>query len=391
MCLGSSFHIVIALTEANKNPIGEELLEAYELSWGNWAGDPEFAFICDRGRYFLVEFAKQMTERGNWIDYAAKASPWQIGKTGRHGGIWQGIWRRVVWARQITGRSDVLLATAEVNNAKNSLSRKAGFSPTQWVLGRDIRLPADMIDDGEVERLGAQAAAATPTTRFARRTLIKQSCREAQAQAQNDDAMRRAELRQTRPSGGAFHVGQWVFYYDQTEAGKRPESMLNWRGLARVIGHQGGDSIWVVHRGLAICCSKEHLSAATDEEVRAWLVTACEADLIDTAPLSGGSGYIDIRSSPTPPPWARPEAAAAQPPPGLDHPARVDQPAPTFELPEVVTEALQAEGTHLPADPQSQEGMHDGWHPDTHSYQQDPSSSSHSRPFSAFDRGDEQS
>ena len=63
--------------------------------------------------------------------------------------------------------SDVLLATAEVNKAKNSLSRKAGFSPTQWVRGRDIRLPADMIDDGEVERLGAQAAAATPTTRFA--------------------------------------------------------------------------------------------------------------------------------------------------------------------------------------------------------------------------------
>ena len=83
------------------------------------------------------------------------------------------------------------------------------------------------MEDGEAERLGAQAAAATPTTKFARRTLGRQSCREAHAQVQNDDVLRRAELRQTRPTGGPFHVGQWVFYYDQTEAGKRPESMLN--------------------------------------------------------------------------------------------------------------------------------------------------------------------
>ena len=82
-----------------------------------------------------------------------------------------------------------------MDKAKNSLSRKAGFSPTQWVLGRDIRLPADLTEDGEAERLGAQAAAATPTTKFARRTLVRQSCREVHAQVQNDDAWRSVEMR----------------------------------------------------------------------------------------------------------------------------------------------------------------------------------------------------
>ena len=140
----------------------------------------------------------------------------------------QGMWRRVFYSKQVAGRIDVLLATIEVNKAKNSLSRRSGFSPTQWVLGRDIRLPADLMDDGEVERIGAQAAAATPTTRFARKCALRRAAREAHATTAKDYAIRRADLRQVRPSRGPFCVGDWVFYYDQVEQDRRPESEMNW-------------------------------------------------------------------------------------------------------------------------------------------------------------------
>lgn len=50
----------------------------------------------------------------------------------------------------------VPLLTASVNHSKNTMRRKHGFSPSQWVLGKDLRLPADLADDSEVSRIGAQ-------------------------------------------------------------------------------------------------------------------------------------------------------------------------------------------------------------------------------------------
>ena len=41
VCLGSSFQVVALLGDALKIPSATEVLEAYELSWGVWAGEPE--------------------------------------------------------------------------------------------------------------------------------------------------------------------------------------------------------------------------------------------------------------------------------------------------------------------------------------------------------------
>ena len=95
-----------------------------------------------------------------------------------------------------------MLATIEVNKAKNSLSRKSGFSPQQRVLGRDTRLPGDVMDDGEANRIGSLAASIIPTSRFARKCALRMAAREAHAQVGNDEAIKRAELRQTRPTRG---------------------------------------------------------------------------------------------------------------------------------------------------------------------------------------------
>eukprot|EP00959_Pyramimonas_sp_CCMP1952_P207987 4350908-Pyramimonas_sp.AAC.1 len=34
-----------------------------------------------------------------------------------------------------------------VSGAKNSLRRRAGFSPAQWMLGLDPKMPGDLVDD----------------------------------------------------------------------------------------------------------------------------------------------------------------------------------------------------------------------------------------------------
>ena len=108
------------------------------------------------------------------------------------------------------------------------------------MIGRSIRLPADLTDESELVRLSAQSAAETPTTKFFRRNQLRVAAREAFVKTSNDAALRRAELRRVRPSRGPFRVGDYVFFYDQSDQMPGPK---HWRGVARVVGHEGSRTV----------------------------------------------------------------------------------------------------------------------------------------------------
>ena len=273
----------------------------FELCWTAWAGPPEEAVIVDRARSFLGDFADYLEENGVRLDSAALASPWHVGKVERHDGVWKSMFKRVVQDKQLAGKDAVRTAMTECNRAKNTMARRSGFSPYLWVLGRDIRLPASLCDDAEVERIGEMVAAATPASRFARRVEIRTACRLAFIKADTEDRLRRAEIRQIRPTRGPFVVGQWVLFCDQQNpAHRRPEDPHNWRGLARVIGHEGKHGVWLAFRGLTVLASPEHLAAASDREVGAWRAVTQEEEITHDTPVRGGSGFIDLRGRPTP-------------------------------------------------------------------------------------------
>ena len=297
-CQGTCFQVCRLLETTHSNPTGAVVLEALNDAWLVWAGYPEYGLITDRGKYFLAEVAEELAGHGCHVEPAARASPWQLGQIERHGGIWKASFRRAAWAQQVAGLTEVKLLTAAINQGKNSLTRKAGFSPAQWVLGRDLRLPADLADDGEVARIGAQALTATPGSIFFRKAQLRQAAREAFARAANDDALRRAELRQVRPSRGPFSVGSYVFYYDAAHREPGPNC---WRGVARVVGREGSHTVWVSHRGILLAVSPEHLAKANEEEVNQWLAIGDEVALLDAVPASGGTGFIDLRQQPKPP------------------------------------------------------------------------------------------
>ena len=247
LCQATSFQVCVLLGETVKNPTALQVLEAFEHGWGNWAGMPEHGIIADRAKYFLGQLAEHMSQEGCHFDLAAKASPWQLGMVERAGGLWKAMFRRLCWSQQVAGREDVLLATAAINSARNNMARKSGFSPIQWVIGRSTRLPADLMDEGEVARIGAQAASETPGTRFFRKSQLRMAAREAYVKTASNEALRRAELRRVRPTRGPFHVGSYVFFYDQQGTQGSP---LNWRGVARVVGHEGSRIVWLSHRGI---------------------------------------------------------------------------------------------------------------------------------------------
>ncbi|CAK0861813.1 unnamed protein product [Prorocentrum cordatum] len=412
MCMGTNFHVVCLLEDTHKNPMASEVRKFYELCWVSWAGQPEEAIMVDRARSFLGEFADYLEQEGVRLDSAALASPWHIGKMERHDGIWNSMLTRVVHDKQVAGLEEMRTAVTECNRAKNTLARRAGFSPYLWVLGRDVRLPASLADDAEVERVGEQVAAATPGSHFARKVEIRTQCRMAFIQTDTEDRLRRAELRQIRPTRGPFVVGQWVLFYDQAQPAKhRPEHPDNWRGLARVIGHEGRHGVWLAFRGLTVLASPEHLAAATGHEIH-----AC-----------GGSGFVDLRGRPKPPAAAGQEPAELGDESGMDVGPQAEvpeepQPAPAPPEPEAPpappeseapraapaapeppaapAPAVGAEDVPVPPDldfdamefdAAMQEIMRDdgddGWHPDSHGVhtEPEPGTSRHRRPGSLLE------
>ena len=59
-------------------------------------------------------------------------------------------------------------------------------------------------------------------------------------QVSNSEALKRDELRKVKPSRRPFPVGSFVFFYD---AADRQPGPACWRGVARVIGHEGSYTI----------------------------------------------------------------------------------------------------------------------------------------------------
>ncbi|CAK0789613.1 unnamed protein product [Prorocentrum cordatum] len=385
MCMGTNFHVVCLLEDTRKNPKASEVRKFYELCWVSWAGQPEEAIMMDRARSFLGEFADYLEQEGVRLDSAALASPWHIGKMERRDGIWNSMLTRVVHDKQVAGLEEMRTAVTKCNRAKNTFSRRAGFSPYLWVLGRDVRLLASLADDAEVERVGEQVAAATPGSRFARKVEIRTQCRMAFIQTDTEDRLRRAELRQIRPTRGPFLAGQWVLFYDQAQPAKhqhRPEHPGNWRGLARVIGHEGRHGVWLAFRGLTVLASPEHLAAATGHEIHAWrsIAQEQEQELVHDTPVSGGSGFVDLRGRPKPPAAAGQEPAEQGDESGMDVGPQAEvpeepQPAPAPPEPEDVPAPPDLDFDAAEFDAATQDIMRDdddGWHPDTHGVHSEP-------------------
>ena len=262
-CQGTSFQVCVLLDDTSFNPTSEAVRRAFEIGWSSWAGFPEYGVFTDRAKYFITDFADTLSSEGCYFDSAAKAAPWQLGQVERHGHIWKEILKKMVWSEQLAGKDQMFHATSAVNQAKNSLVKKSGFSPSQWVLGRNIRLPTDLTDDSEITRIGAVAQSLDTQSRYYLKMKLRFQAREADVQVSSSEALK-------RPSRGPFDVGRYVFYFDATA--EQVPGPGCWRGLARVIGKEGSHTVWLSHRGIILAVSPEHLALAEDHEVRHWSV-----------------------------------------------------------------------------------------------------------------------
>ena len=125
----------------------------------------------------------------------------------RHNGVFKEMLNRVVYEKTVRGLSAMRIALSEVTLAKNSLTKRSGFSPQQLVLGSSISLPASVIDR-PLDRASHHRAMSDET--WAWRLGVREAARQAWAAADNSDRLRRALLRKGRPMRGPFYRGTLV-------------------------------------------------------------------------------------------------------------------------------------------------------------------------------------
>ena len=116
--------------------------------------------------------------------------------------MWKATAKRVIQSQRIVGKADMTLMALNNNGVMNEATRKGGFAPVQWVLGRFPRCVGSIHDEGEFAKLGVLTDQMTPDVAFARLTKLRQACRGASAAEDCSLRVKRALLRKAAPQAG---------------------------------------------------------------------------------------------------------------------------------------------------------------------------------------------
>ena len=238
-------------------------------------------------------------------------SPWKNGVTERHGGIAKQILYKLVDQMSVTDESVFQMCVAAAAQAKNSLSRVCGYSPVQWVLGKEPSTAFSVLDSPH------QLACHDRLLRggkFAIQSQIREAARVAWIQLDDSDRFRRAILRNPTLQRQSFFPGEQVFIFQYGE----------WRGPCVVVAEQPHRILWVSFRKPLLKVSLEHVRAATSEEILGKQMVDEELDdqFIHLERNGQSRGYVDLTEQgpvvppgrcrvlgkrPPPPDWVEPE------------------------------------------------------------------------------------
>ena len=258
--------------------------------------------VVDQGREFLGEFATKLNQSGCIIRTIGARSPWQQGRTERHGGLAKGVLEKVVDQVVPTSAVEWRACIYAVEFAKNRLFNKSGFSPAQRQLGSNLRLPGSLTGEDEFDAVTQRS---TASAEVQRRLQMKEVAMEAFLRHSATEAVRRASRARSRVSV-QLHAGDKVFVFRKPLQRRRgnqsdPRKAV-WCGPGVVVLEEGAN-VWVAMRGEMWKCAKEQVRLATSEEAGA--ADILEEELRELREDLGRShskrGFKDISQ------WAHPE------------------------------------------------------------------------------------
>ena len=245
-----------------KGARASEVRKSYRKNWKRWAGVPQ-KILTDGGPEFDGEAQEGFDLDGSYTEKTAAYAPWQNGAAERYGGIWKTVFAKAFEENQPRNKKEVNELIDQVNVARNSMTKKNGFSPYQHVFGNELRLPG-LISEGESMLPLYDGRGATHSQdAFHERQKVRMAARKAMVQIDEDEKVRRALDHRTRPPKDQFHVGQMVYFWRRIRDDNKKGS---WKGPARVIGFYDSSKIWICHGNKVLRCAPEQLRAMTEDQ-----------------------------------------------------------------------------------------------------------------------------
>ena len=236
------------------------VFDAFTTSWASWAGYPRSAWM-DQDGGFEAEFAEGLRQAGTEIDTSAAEAHWQNGQVESYNRAFRFVANKLIDERQFVGEEQMKMMGALVSASMNDKIRTCGASPNQWLFGKSPRMPEDILSpDGQLEAL--QGLDHDQQLRL--RTFVRAQADVLLSQYRIDGALRKAVLRQGRPTRLSYEPGELVAFWRQIKKKKGKILQPGWFRGTIVGPHKGDNSpgqsnYWVTSGGRLILVSKEQL------------------------------------------------------------------------------------------------------------------------------------
>ena len=297
----TSFHVLRWVD--SKNP--KQTAACFHEAWIGVFGPPKHV-IYDQGGEFKTHFDELLESVSAVATVIPVEAHWKGGTVERHGSTAKTILRKIIDFHSVYSDDDFRIALQETAAAKNSLSKKSGFSPIQWVFGHDSALPGSVLDRPEDLAVHDNVVQGGE---FGKRLNVRESARAAWLQLDNSDRIRRAILTRPRQQRETFLPGETVYFY-HLQMAKRPNQTRNdhtqtWHGPGVVVAMQGPSTAWVSWRRTLLKIPVENLRAATEEETLGTTLVQQELQEHQKELTKHGSkarGFLDLTQASRPPP-----------------------------------------------------------------------------------------
>ena len=215
-----------------KSERGPDLIKGLERCWIKHFGIPT-KLVTDEGRGWCgTEFSEWTTDFGVQHEVAPGETYTRLSAVERRHSVLRKAAEIFMTDRNLDNTTGVRMALTYMLPQINSSTTVAGFSPMQWVLGKQVTLSGELCGE---RLLPGQLDGYNFENVFKNRTAAKT----ALAQAEEDSKLRRALLRQYQGTNFPIEVGQLChFWRDQRED---KLTKIRWHGPARVVMREDGD------------------------------------------------------------------------------------------------------------------------------------------------------
>ena len=263
----ASNYMVAVPLDAAKMPTWDEVKRALEIGWLAWAGVPEH-LVFDPARPHISEAAARFCAEQGCTGQPAPAEDHNANAMAENRiNLFKAHFMRVNAEVQLKEEDDAWSWAGKIAAAQNQHLRYGGFSPNQYVFGRDPRCPVSLLTDEG--RLTAQMAALRVGSGAARANEIRRAAVEQFFAMDDVRAIARSLNTRVRLQGD-WKLGGVVYYWRVQGAGtmaRRAMREAGWRGPCVIVAMQGTSKIYLATWGAPVLVGPTQLRAASEDEI----------------------------------------------------------------------------------------------------------------------------